>query len=45
MLSSSQELVLSLVAKAISIARVTSITIEIPVAMAMLKNLYSSQAA
>jgi hypothetical protein len=34
----------SLVAKAMSIARVTSVNMKMPIAMAMLKNLYRSQA-
>jgi hypothetical protein len=45
MSSSSQKLVLRLVAKAMSIARVISVTMEMPVAIAMLKNLYPIQAA
>jgi hypothetical protein len=40
--SSSPKLVLSLVAKATSIARVISIIMEMPIAMAMLNNLYPS---
>jgi hypothetical protein len=43
--SSSHKLMLSLVAKAIPIARVTSITMEMPVVMAILKGLYPSRAA
>jgi hypothetical protein len=44
MLSSSQKLVLRLVAKVMPIARATSITMEIPITMAMLKGLCPSQA-
>jgi hypothetical protein len=44
MLSDSQKLVVSLVAKVIPIARATSITMEIPIAMAILKGLCLSQA-
>jgi hypothetical protein len=38
-------LVLSLVTKATSFARVMSITIEMPIAMAMLKGLYAHSVA
>jgi hypothetical protein len=43
--SSSHKLVLSLVAKVTSIARVISITVEPAIAKAILKNLYLSQVA
>jgi hypothetical protein len=45
MLSSIHKLVLSLIARTMSITRVISITMEMPVAIAMLKNLYPSQVA